>query len=77
MHSTKLTQLWDSKEFFFIGTHITFPTNTYIESSQYFFSDIDLILNIYISEKESAWKHDLFDKLNEEEEEKPSSTTKN
>lgn len=31
----------------------------------------------YTKEKESTWKHDLFDQLTEEEEEKPSSTTKN
>ena len=30
-----------------------------------------------LTEKESAWKHDLFDKLKDEEDEKPSSTTKN
>ena len=31
----------------------------------------------YNKERESAWKHDLFDKLKDEEDEKPSSTTKN
>ena len=30
-----------------------------------------------LTERESAWKHDLFDKLKDEEDEKPSSTTKN